>query len=399
MFGLRRIHQADALRGLSLVGILLANLLIFQYGLTGQDYLEYMNIGPLSNALAIAMKVLIVHSFIPIFGILFGFSMDKLFQSMKRKNIKAKRFKLLLRAIALMVLGAIHAQFIWHGDILLTYGMTMLILIVFINFKTGFFKWCIWIISAISIFIIIASLFYSEPTEEIGTEKIKNYLSQTSNIYQNGSYYDIHFTIDSIEDPTLEKWGVSNEEKGLLFLAVPLSILPLFIIGVYLSRTDWFLSVTEGFWRNRLWLYLIPVSIVIKFLHLLLPTGFFESASTFFDVVLAVGYMVVFKWLYERFQGHSVMQGLESMGKMSLTMYIAQSIFGTLVFYSYGLGLFNTNILWLSVPVFVAFYCLQVYIAKQYMKHWRYGPLEYILRVVTYLKIKPQKVKMTQDKV
>jgi uncharacterized protein len=39
-----RISLIDALRGFSLFGILLANLLIFQYGIYGKDALDYYSV-------------------------------------------------------------------------------------------------------------------------------------------------------------------------------------------------------------------------------------------------------------------------------------------------------------------------------------------------------------------
>ena len=36
---MKRVEVADSLRGFSLIGIFLANLLIFQFGLSGQEYI------------------------------------------------------------------------------------------------------------------------------------------------------------------------------------------------------------------------------------------------------------------------------------------------------------------------------------------------------------------------
>ncbi|MGV3274678.1 DUF418 domain-containing protein [Staphylococcus sp. 11261D007BR] len=397
---MKRIHTADALRGFSLFGIFLANLLIFQYGLTGQDYLEYMNIGPFSEGLAVVIKVLIVHSFMPIFGILFGFSIDKLYQSMKNKDVKAKRFKLFLRAIGLLILGSLHANYIWEGDILSTYSIGMFILIIFIGFRTAFFKWCLWIILAFAIFSGVMGGMDQSSFMEVDDHKMKDYLHQTTSIYQHGDYNDIHTKLPEIEDPTFETLGLSKGETAVFMLLImPYTTLPLFIIGVYISRTNWLSKGTSQFWRYRLWLILIPISMMVKLMTILFPNvSWFTSFSMIFDVTLAIGYMVLFKLLYERFQSSAVMRGFQSMGKMSLTMYITQSVFGTLIFYGYGLQWFNTNRLWLAVPMFILFYCLQVVVAHFYMKHWRYGPLEYILRVVTYLKLNPKKSAPIQDK-
>lgn len=83
---LQRIRVADALRGLSLAGIFLANLLIFQYGLSGKEYIEFYHLNVVNTGAFHFIKIFIEGSFMPIFAILFGFSLDKMYQSMKRKN-------------------------------------------------------------------------------------------------------------------------------------------------------------------------------------------------------------------------------------------------------------------------------------------------------------------------
>ncbi|MDU4450645.1 MAG: DUF418 domain-containing protein, partial [Staphylococcus lugdunensis] len=43
---MKRIKVADALRGFSLLGIFIANLLIFQFDLTGQLYIDHFHLSP-----------------------------------------------------------------------------------------------------------------------------------------------------------------------------------------------------------------------------------------------------------------------------------------------------------------------------------------------------------------
>lgn len=57
---------------------------------------------------------------------------------MKIKQVKRPRIKLLRRAIFLLILGSLHAYFIWEGDILFGYALSMLIVIPFISLKRKF---------------------------------------------------------------------------------------------------------------------------------------------------------------------------------------------------------------------------------------------------------------------
>src|SRR5699024_12776925 len=98
-----RIKSADAIRGFSLFGILMANLLIFQFGLSGKEHIEYYQMSPVNYGFYQFVKVVFEGSFMPIFAILFGFSMDKLFQSMIKKDMKCIRLKLLYKEIGLIL--------------------------------------------------------------------------------------------------------------------------------------------------------------------------------------------------------------------------------------------------------------------------------------------------------
>ena len=201
-----RIKSADAIRGFSLFGILMANLLIFQFGLSGKEHIEYYQMSPVNYGFYQFVKVVFEGSFMPIFAILFGFSMDKLFQSMKKKEMKWKRLKLLFRAIGLIILGLLHSYFIWEGDILLAYGVAMIIVIPFISLPTWFYRIISYLIIGTLLLLTTASFFV--PSEESvasgNEEEIKSYMTEMVDSYQNGTYSEIFDLRQDLEDPIME---------------------------------------------------------------------------------------------------------------------------------------------------------------------------------------------------
>ena len=70
-------------------------------------------------------------------------------------------------------------------------------------------------------------------------------------------------------------------------------------------------------------------------------------------------------------------------GRMALTNYIAQSAFGTLFFYGHGLAHWGLGRAWQLVFVLVVF-ALQVLLSRWWLSRFRFGPLEWIWRWVTY---------------
>lgn len=70
-------------------------------------------------------------------------------------------------------------------------------------------------------------------------------------------------------------------------------------------------------------------------------------------------------------------------GRMALSNYIGQSLIGTLFFYGYGLAHWGMGRAWQLVFVLVVF-VLQVGFSRWWLARFRYGPLEWIWRWVTY---------------
>lgn len=386
---MKRITIADSLRGFSLLGIFLANLLIFQFSLSGKDYIEHFHLNPVNQGIFNLIIILVEESFLPIFAILFGFSMDKLYQSMKLKGLPRPRLKLLRRAIFLLILGFIHASYIWEGDILLAYSLAMLCVIPFISLSTKAFKWFNIVIISLMLVMSIWSMFDDSKTSTSSDKyDSASYIHKVQKIYTEGSYNDIHHVDDIATPPKFaELEDQLGDNKGAIFLIAILFEIPLFTLGIFLSRCGWFEKDARHFWSSKLFICLIPVSIIAK--STLLWLGNDKISGTLvaiFGPVLSLGYMSLFKYLYQHYEKHPIFKGLENAGKISLTVYITQSIIGTLIFYSYGLGLFGKDILIYTSILFVFIYIVLVLLATLHQRHFRYGPLEYLLRMFTYWK-------------
>lgn len=60
---MKRITIVDSLRGFSLLGIFLANLLIFQFSLSGKDYIEHFHLSPVNQGIFNLIIILVEESF------------------------------------------------------------------------------------------------------------------------------------------------------------------------------------------------------------------------------------------------------------------------------------------------------------------------------------------------
>jgi uncharacterized protein len=80
---------------------------------------------------------------------------------------------------------------------------------------------------------------------------------------------------------------------------------------------------------------------------------------------------------------------LAPMGKAGLTTYLSQSAFGILVFYGFGLGMLGELGAAASIGLAVGFCVLQLFLSDWWMRHFRFGPVEWLWRSLTDLRLHP----------
>lgn len=76
---------------------------------------------------------------------------------------------------------------------------------------------------------------------------------------------------------------------------------------------------------------------------------------------------------------------------MALTNYLLQSLVCTWIFYSYGLGYFEQLPRVWQPPFALALFALQVVLSRLWLRWFRFGPMEWLWRSVTYLRVPPMR--------
>ena len=105
--------------------------------------------------------------------------------------------------------------------------------------------------------------------------------------------------------------------------------------------------------------------------------------------LIAGGYIaIVMLWSRTKlFEG--VKDRLAATGRMALTNYIGQSLIGTFIFYGFGLGLFGLPNRLMLIPVIVVIWALQLWLSPMWLRHFKYGPLEWAWRSLSYWQWQP----------
>lgn len=378
---MKRIKVVDSLRGFSLLGILLANLLIFNYGMFGNQYPEIYDVSKIGEFLIQAIRIFFEGSTMPIFAFLFGFGMYMMTESFTKKDLGAKR-ALFRRGIGLIVLGLLHAMFLFEGDILFLYGM--ITLFTFWLPKRSVKMMIATMIISVVILIYMFAQMDMESLQSIKqsfdgqlTDEKEAFLIQEKEVYSTGTLSERNDFGTEVDHPFMP-----FDEMNFLnmFLAGIIVYIPVFISGMLAAKLNVF--VTGGAWKKWLVL-LVPIGLL---LNTLAEFGILQDFILFSDLALSYGYIALFYYLYKE---NLFMDSLAAVGKLSLTNYILQSVFHSFIYYSYGFGRFGDGNFTLSFILAIIFFIVQIIFSHYYMKKFKYGPFEYLLRIWTYFSFKP----------
>lgn len=393
----KRLHTIDGIRGFSLLGISLANLLIFQYGVWGKDKMEFYSLSPFDSLMDSFLRIAVEESFMPIFTFLFGYSMIMMKESLERKGLKIKRH-FVRRALFLLVIGGLHGTFLWEGDILFFYGMMGFFLLLFLNRKkTTLLVWAITFSSILILLVGLGSLIDEGNADIVDPQKLETYIEKTIAVYGTGTYQEI-MVHRNHEDPL-------GDEADLLFFVTlfsPLFMAPMFLFGMYAAKRKLFLNPLK---EKKLYQYgagiLIPLGLCLKAaFHTFPETSWSDIAITLGGPLLSIGYIFAIALLYCESWASKLLKMFENVGKLSMTNYLLQTVICTTIFYGYGLGQFANLGVGVGIILGFAIYGLQMCLSRYYLTYFRFGPVEKINRIWTYFSFSGRpKIKKHKEKI
>jgi len=372
-----RARVVDRMRGLSLFFILLANMLIFQYGVFGKDELGLFHPSSLDTHLHAWLRVLVEGSFMPIFMFLFGYSLYKSRMQLERAGLKTTRV-LSRRFLLLIAFGLLHAIFLWEGDILLAYGIMGFVLLLFVRRKAT--TMMIW--GTVLSLLFIGMGYGEKSTDSIAKNRMEQYVEQSQEVMAQGSYSEImQFRLN--EDPL----DLPVIATVFMFIAAPLIMAPMFLFGMAAASKGWFHNPRAEQRRyRRMTLLLLPAGLIMK------TAAILWEGTTWSTVLLvgggqllALGILFFGMLLLGAIpNGSWIMAALEAVGRTSLTNYLGQTVLCIMIFNGYGLGWFGQAGVLAGIVLAVLIYVIQLVVSMWWLQRFRSGPLEKLLRIGTH---------------
>ncbi len=388
-----RIEILDVLRGLAVCGILIGNMQWFSgYGMMPEALAAQT---PLYDRIThFLVHFFVEGKFYSIFSFLFGFGFAlQIARAEERGDLKASLFK--RRLFWLLVIGLLHAYLLWAGDILSIYAVMGFLLILFRR-KTNrsLIKWAI-VLLAVPIltyllqYILFAFFAPPDLAASIEAMKMERWESSIARVSQS-NYWQILTGYN--------REYVVGRYMGLIFdMRLP-KILAMFLLGFYAYRIGVFqyLSAHKVFIR-RVLIWGLALGIGGNLVFALLsghesvvpPTlaGVGGVITYAFGVpALALGIAALIATLWQKEAWQKMLAVLAPVGRMALTNYLLQTVICVLLFYGYGFGMFGKFGALGATLIALAIFLIQILLSTLWLKYFRYGPMEWIWRQLTYKK-------------
>jgi uncharacterized protein len=391
-----RIESLDVLRGFALLGILIMN--IQHFSMIGAAYINpaaYGDLTGINKWVWIISHLLATEKFLTIFSALFGAGILLFWGKAKRADKKAGNLHY-RRIFWLFVIGMIHAYFFWSGDILVAYALCGILVFLFRKASPG------WLLSLGLLSMLIPTLLYLLAgmtiefwPEESYREAMKSWLPDAETIQQD---------LDAYRGGWLERMkarsGIAMFMQTFLFLTeVSWHAGGIMLMGMALYKWD-FLSTKKSaktYVSTLLLGLLFGLPLIINGVVQNFKHEWFYNYSMWIgsqfnywgSLGISLAYISIIMLICKsgRLPGSRRILGL--VGRTAFSNYLFQTLICTFIFYGYGLGLYGKVERWQQILIVFGIWSIQMALTWVWMKRYRFGPVEWLWRSLTYWKIQP----------
>ena len=400
-----RIKYMDLLRGVAIFGILIANARWFS--LYSPNVNGLFTFAEIDRVVYLLQGVFIESKFYSIFSILFGWGIAIQINRSKKDDSSTANF-LRRRLWFMMLLGGIHLFFIWEGDIVFLYGLVGFVLVAFRKYsnRTILITGILLLLSPILLYFLKMNWpWVNYPSDYLYSlgEKMYQYFgwidqdtSRTGVLSESTSIItSIKITLADAPYRFAYLFAVSRIPK----------VLGAMLIGFYVGRTDLYSKIIKHkkvvfsatiaglivFVPLNYWLEGILKNEQAYYQHQI-EGLYYTIADSLTVFPLALVYMMALALLYEKRWIQEILKPVLAVGKTAFSNYVLQSLIGIIVFYGIGFGLAEQfgPLAWTVFAVVV--FSFQMIISNIWLKFFRFGPLEWIWRSLSYRKVQPLRV-------
>ena len=383
-----RLEFVDALRGCALFGVFWANLLLFcgiNYLTDEQRAAQFP--GSLDRFAFRFERLFIENKFIGLFSLLFGVSFWLFIRRARARGPGATG--LFHRRIGwLFVIGAVHGWLLWAFDVLRFYALWAVLLPIFALVRPRRLL-PIALAAGVVVPAVVAGLKAWLPRHQ----PVMDFDALALEAFTNGSYrdvlvanwaYDWYLTLDIGQIA----YQVAVFGRLLLGLAVARG-LDLGNLEAHRSllRRVLLVGACVGLVGNAVYAGQLldgaaagaPLAFIRRFV---VESGF---------IGLTLAYAAGLALLFQTATWKPWIRVLAPLGRMALTFYLLQTLFGVWLFYGFprGPALMGQVGAAAIVGIVLLGFAIQIALARAWLARFRFGPAEWLWRTLTYWEIQP----------
>jgi uncharacterized protein len=422
-----RYDSLDVLRGVAVLGILAMN--IYFFGLPAAAYSNPSVYGGSTGADLVtwlATHLFFELKFMTIFSMLFGAGLVVMFHRAEARHRPLAKVYY-RRILWLLIFGLVHAYGLWVGDILVTYAITGLLIFLFRRRSP---KALIIVGCAVLLIPSLAALGFGFYIQKMQTaksevvalsaagetpsemqEKLVESWEQTRP-YLDPTPEEIEEELETYRDGYV---GMVRHRAPRVLMAqtmgVAFSMLwrtaGVMLLGMALMKLGVFSATrSRSFYRRCiLWGYGLGLPLVafsawdLMRVDWTIPHAIQVSShlNYYGSLAVALGHVGVVMLVCQSQALPGLRRRLSAVGRMAFSNYILQTLVCTTIFYGYGLSLFG-RVNRLPLMLFVlALWLLQLWLSPWWLSRFRYGPLEWLWRSLTYRRRQPMVLNAVQE--
>ncbi|WP_068677536.1 DUF418 domain-containing protein [Oceanobacillus sp. Castelsardo] len=364
----KRIALLDILRGFAVLGTLGTNIWIFAHlgDLTVITTFHQNTWWNFDDFLRMLILFLVNGKLLGLLTIMFGVGLElKYRQALRKGNTWPGVY--IWTSLFLMAEGLMHFLFVMEYDILMSYGITAIIVAIIVKKGDKWIKYTMQVIGSLFIAVVLL-IFIVSLNAQVSLGSFHDVIS----LYQNGTWFDqVQYRINNLLPLRIEA----------IFI-IPMNIF-LFLLGVRLMRIGAFSPHEHGKKiRSRFVKIALLIGVPLNLL-IFVPGGLFDLPVRYvFAPILSIGYIGLISIVVEKWEHFWLWKRLENVGKMSLSIYVTQNIIASILFYGWGIGLggnlhsFTIILIWFMICIFLILF------ATLWLKKFQFGPVETVRKII-----------------
>ncbi|RVX44001.1 uncharacterized protein EDD27_6716 [Nonomuraea polychroma] len=374
-----RIASVDALRGFSLLGILVVNIAFLASGYRMAGLAEPAFDSPLDWGVRWTVTLLLENKFYLLFSFLFGYSFTLQLDSAAR--LDRPFVPMFLRRLAgLFLLGLAHAVLLFPGDILTTYAAVGVALLVLRRITPrAAILLAAGLTALLALGFVLLALMAMAGHDMSGTVAGGAAEATRSDAALGSGFWEI----------VAEHVRKLSSIIMLRVLFQGPAVLAACLVGLAIGKLGALrdLSAHTRTLRRLQWTGFTVGLAGACFYTLAAWNGtvhkfWGEAVDLVTAPLLAAAYGATFLRLLPHVP--RLGRALAAPGRMALSNYLAQSLICALIFTGYGLALVDRVSPPVEVVIALGIFTAQVLYSRWWLKGHRYGPVEWLLRYLTY---------------